>query len=407
MPTSPPSVTALPTPPSRDDPANFPTRGDTFLAALPTFQTQHQALAANAYANALEAEADATAADASALAASNAASASAASAITAASGSGAPLWVSGTTYAALARVISPLSLLIYRRVSAGAGTLDPSIDSANWRLAAPFQLQLIRVNGTTVTASAGGRYALENAALTTLTLPAEAAPGDLIEIAVCNDRPDNEVDSNGHRIQGVMDDMRLNFKQGAISLEYISTEFGWLVERTSQRDLTPTLETPLLYPTAAPLTLYCSSEVVSRTSVNGAGDAAKQPLHSFVLPAGILGPNGRLLFEVEGSSVNAGTRQISVGYLDGSTVVDLSVELSMTSTNTNYEQTFKVYNTSMTAQKYRGSLQHNGASAAGFNTAAMDTTVDQTLVVAGRWLSATSGGTIRCEAVHVTAIYGA
>ena len=158
---------------------------------------------------------------------------------------------------------------------------------------------------------------------------------------------------------------------------------------------------------AGPLTLYCSSEVVSRTSVNGAGDAAKQPLHSFVLPAGILGPNGRLLFEVEGSSVNAGTRQISVGYLDGSTVVDLSVELSMTSTNTNYEQTFKVYNTSMTAQKYRGSLQHNGASAAGFNTAAMDTTVDQTLVVAGRWLSATSGGTIRCEAVHVTAIYGA
>lgn len=37
-------ITALPTPPSRDDPANFSTRADAFLGALPTFATEANAL---------------------------------------------------------------------------------------------------------------------------------------------------------------------------------------------------------------------------------------------------------------------------------------------------------------------------------------------------------------------------
>ena len=39
-------IDALPTPPSRSDPANFATRGDAFLAALPTFAAQANATAA-------------------------------------------------------------------------------------------------------------------------------------------------------------------------------------------------------------------------------------------------------------------------------------------------------------------------------------------------------------------------
>lgn len=44
-------ITALPTPPSRNDPANFATRADAFLAALPTFVSEANALEANAQAS--------------------------------------------------------------------------------------------------------------------------------------------------------------------------------------------------------------------------------------------------------------------------------------------------------------------------------------------------------------------
>jgi hypothetical protein len=41
------TITALPTPPSRSNPTGFAAAGDTFMAALPTFATQANALAAN------------------------------------------------------------------------------------------------------------------------------------------------------------------------------------------------------------------------------------------------------------------------------------------------------------------------------------------------------------------------
>lgn len=77
-------ITALPTPPSRQDPANFAARGDALLSALPTFVTEANAL--QTAVNAKEASANTKAADASASAASallskNAASTSAASAL--------------------------------------------------------------------------------------------------------------------------------------------------------------------------------------------------------------------------------------------------------------------------------------------------------------------------------------
>jgi hypothetical protein len=42
-------ITPLPTPPTRQDPTNFATRADTFLAALPTFATEANAAAATIY----------------------------------------------------------------------------------------------------------------------------------------------------------------------------------------------------------------------------------------------------------------------------------------------------------------------------------------------------------------------
>lgn len=43
-----------------------------------------------------------------------------------------PVWVSGTTYAFGAPVFSPTNLQTYRRLIAGDGTTDPSLDPVNW-----------------------------------------------------------------------------------------------------------------------------------------------------------------------------------------------------------------------------------------------------------------------------------
>lgn len=127
MPTPATPITALPTPPSRDDSVNFAARADAFVGALPTFGTQANSLATNVYNNAVEADADAVAADASAVAA-------AASAAAAATTANVVLWVSGSTYAAGIAVYSPIDFLTYRRTSAspGSSTTDPSADTTRW-----------------------------------------------------------------------------------------------------------------------------------------------------------------------------------------------------------------------------------------------------------------------------------
>ena len=50
----------------------------------------------------------------------------------AAAAAGAPLWVSGKTYAVGDVAASAVNYLPYRRKTAGAGTTDPSLDSTNW-----------------------------------------------------------------------------------------------------------------------------------------------------------------------------------------------------------------------------------------------------------------------------------
>lgn len=68
------TITALPTPPTRQDPDNFADRADTFLSALPTFVTQTNALAGelnSASVAAINAETSANNAAASAVAAAN------------------------------------------------------------------------------------------------------------------------------------------------------------------------------------------------------------------------------------------------------------------------------------------------------------------------------------------------
>ena len=166
MPTAPPTITPLPTPvPSRSDPANFPARGDAYMAAQPTFQAETSAVAANVYANAVEAAASATAADtsktaaaASASASATSAAASATSAAASAAAAGAALWVSGTTYTAGTVVYSPISFLTYRRRTTGGGTTDPSNDATNWALASAVVPGKTATITSTLTLAASGVY---------------------------------------------------------------------------------------------------------------------------------------------------------------------------------------------------------------------------------------------------------
>jgi hypothetical protein len=120
-------ITALPTPPQRSDPGNFPTRGDTFMAALPLFATEANALAADVTAKQGLA---ATSASNAATSETNAA----ASAASAAATSGVVAWVSGTTYSPGNNVYSLINYKTYRRITSGAGTTDPSSDPTNWSL---------------------------------------------------------------------------------------------------------------------------------------------------------------------------------------------------------------------------------------------------------------------------------
>jgi hypothetical protein len=114
-----PTITALPTPPSRQDPETFSDRSDAFLGALPTFQSELNTL--GDYVETTAAEVDVDAATASAAAASAVAAA------------GATAWVSGASYNAGAVVYSLIDFQTYRAKTTHSGVAtDPSADATNW-----------------------------------------------------------------------------------------------------------------------------------------------------------------------------------------------------------------------------------------------------------------------------------
>jgi hypothetical protein len=130
-----PPISALPSPPSRQDPANFADEADAFLGALPTFQSETntagtyiEGKAAAAETSATNAATSATEASTSATNAANSATAAANSAASA----GGVLWVSGTSYAVGYVVYSPITFTNYRCIQATSGTTDPSLDEVNW-----------------------------------------------------------------------------------------------------------------------------------------------------------------------------------------------------------------------------------------------------------------------------------
>jgi hypothetical protein len=126
-----PPISTLPSPPSRQDPANFATEADAFLGALPTFQSQVNA--AGTYIDGVGAAVDADAIAAAASATSAAASAAAASQV-------ASVWVSGASYTIGNVRFSPITYSTYRAKTNHSGvTTDPSLDTTNWENISGFK----------------------------------------------------------------------------------------------------------------------------------------------------------------------------------------------------------------------------------------------------------------------------
>lgn len=304
------SVTPLPIPPTRNDPANFAQRADDFLAALPNFATE-----LNDTANAVNnSEIN------SATAASNAASSAAAagsSASLSATAAGAPQWVSGTTYALGATAWSPLTFFVYRRIVAGAGTTDPSNDPANWRLAGSNELQLVIVSGSSQSVVSGGRFVITNSAATTLTLPANPNVGDVVGILVANDRIDNVVARNGRLIQGLAEDLTIGNRYFSGALVFTGNTFGWrLTSLTGGTSIAP--PNPVTHSAAWAMgTGFLSAWNRISTTVNcpGAvvGDLSPLVSTSSVLPAGVIlnavvtAPNVVTVTAINTSGSNSGS----------------------------------------------------------------------------------------------------
>ena len=104
----------------------------TSASAASTSESNASGYAVQASNSATASANSATASANSASASATSADASATSAETAAAATNAVLWVSGTTYAIGFLVYSPLDKRAYRRLTAGAGTTDPSLDATNW-----------------------------------------------------------------------------------------------------------------------------------------------------------------------------------------------------------------------------------------------------------------------------------
>jgi hypothetical protein len=222
------AITALPTPPSRSDPANFADRGDAFLGALPTFQTEANALATDVNAKQVTASAAAVTASAAAAAATSAANVT--------------KWVSGTTYAEGVVVFSPITYLSYRRKSAGAGTTDPSIDSANWaQVAGTGDVSLTGAQELTnktirrmITIVSANTNALKSnlhvfTASATLTLPAAPNVGDSIEFRNESATTTPVIARNGKNIMGLAEDLTLNHVNASGVLAYSDATRGWIL----------------------------------------------------------------------------------------------------------------------------------------------------------------------------------
>lgn len=227
-PTTPPSMTAPPPAPNRNNPSVFRVRMDDFLAWMVTWVGELTEVMTNVFSNAASASDSATAAAGSAGSASASAGAAASSAAAAATSAGAAPWASGN-YNAGQSARSNVDYRVYTARTTGSKPTDPSADSTNWALAAAGAPQLIISTSTANAVSANSHVVLKNAAASTVTLPSAPVAGDIVWVTSGNGRFDNVIARNGQNIMGLAEDMTLDNPAATVCLRFIDSALGWRI----------------------------------------------------------------------------------------------------------------------------------------------------------------------------------
>jgi hypothetical protein len=235
--------------PTSTDPASFDARADAFHSFFPNWLNvlfPAVLLWIKDRANGVLDAANAAASSAQAATAS--AAQAAISATTAGTIAGADRWVSGAVYAQGDAVWSPLTLLTYRKKTAGssAGSTDPSADTVNWAmvgggevslagtqtlinktLITPVITQNVQVISTSTTAVASRTYVLT--ASLTLTLPASPSAGDWVACSNRSGTLTSVIARNGQNIMGLAENMTVDSLHAGFTLTFADATRGWVL----------------------------------------------------------------------------------------------------------------------------------------------------------------------------------
>lgn len=264
--TQPPAVDALPLPPQTSAPSTFSTLADAFIAALATFRTQLNGLAANVHGNATDAANNASSAATNAGTAVSAAATASAAAVTAVNapgttassatqhtiGTGAKtLTIQGGKsvvpgmFLVVASTASPANWM-YGQVTAynsGTGQIDISVAKiagagtfAAWTVslsAPPNSVPQWQIKTANYNAVSGDAIQADTStAAWTLNLPAAPAVNDSVSVAdYAGTFGINKltIARNGSKIMGLAEDMTVSTNNVSLELQYIDATKGWRV----------------------------------------------------------------------------------------------------------------------------------------------------------------------------------
>lgn len=210
------SITALPTPPTREDPLNFADRADIFLGALPTFATEANALVTDVNNKQIAAAVSA------ANSASSAAASLSSSAVAAAAANFKGDWSALTGALAVpASVIYNNSIYLLKSNIADVTANTPGVSTV-WAFQGVYSSIEISTD-TTVEAF----YSYKVKANCTVTLPASPQTGQWIEFLNATGDSNFFISRNYNNIQGIADGLNVDIKNKKFILLYNSVGSTW------------------------------------------------------------------------------------------------------------------------------------------------------------------------------------
>lgn len=235
------SITPLPTPPSRQDPANFASRADQFLGQLPTFANEANALALDVNNKQITATNAANTATSAATTATNAANTATASS----NYKGEWSTLSGALN--IPASVSHNDSLWNLKVNLADVTLsEPTTANSDWMLINKPQpsgdivgttdtqtlsnktiVKKTSVISTSTTAVRSTVYVLTADLI--LTLPTSPSVGDWVSVVNRSNTITPTIARNGQPIMGLAEDMTIDDFNASFTLVYADATRGWVI----------------------------------------------------------------------------------------------------------------------------------------------------------------------------------